>query len=240
MAPLNPLSVRVPATNRLIAALPSKDRARLLANCEEVRLEVPETLVAPGDRIRHVYFPVDRSYISLLIPVDGASSLEVGLVGNEGLFGVSLVLGIERSPLRALVQGGGPALRMSAAAFKRGFRASPALQRLLNRYLYVLMTQLAQSAACTRFHVIEARLARWLLMTQDRAGASQFRVTHAFLAWMLGVRRPGVTKAANALQARGLLTYKHGTVAVLNRRGLEAAACPCYAVDRKLYQSVLG
>ena len=102
------------------------------------------------------------------------------------------------------------------------------------------MTQLAQSAACTRFHVIEARLARWLLMTQDRAGASQFRVTHAFLAWMLGVRRPGVTKAANALQARGLLTYKHGTVTVLNRRGLEVAACPCYAVDRKLYQSVLG
>ncbi len=235
-----PLSVRVPATNRLIAALPSKDRARLLANCEEVDLVFARTLVEPGARIRHVYFPTDRSYISLLIPVDGASALEVGLVGNEGLYGVSLVLGIEVSPLQALVQGSGPALRMSAAAFKREVQASPALQRVLNHYLYVLMTQLAQSAACTRFHVIEARLARWLLMTQDRAGSDRFSITHAFLAWMLGVRRAGVTKAANALQARGLLTYKHGDVWVLNRRGLEAAACPCYTVDRKLYQNVLG
>jgi CRP-like cAMP-binding protein len=129
---------------------------------------------------------------------------------------------------------------VSATAFKRELQASAALQKELNRYLYVLMTQLAQSAACMRFHLIEARLARWLLMTQDRSRTDRFRITHAFLAWMLGVRRAGVTKAARALQARGLLTYKHGNVTVLNRPGLESAACACYQADRTLYRSVLG
>jgi CRP-like cAMP-binding protein len=234
------ISDRVPFTNRLIAALPSKDRARLLASCDDVELEFAHTLVEPGGRIRHVYFPTNGSYISMMIPVDGAAGLEVGLVGNEGMLGVSLVLGIDVSPLRALVQGDGRALRMSATAFKRELQASAALQKELNRYLYVLMTQLAQSAACMRFHLIEARLARWLLMTQDRSRTDRFRITHAFLAWMLGVRRAGVTKAARALQARGLLTYKHGNVTVLNRPGLESAACACYQADRTLYRSVLG
>jgi len=173
---------RVPPTNRLIAALPSKDRARLLATCDDVELVFADILVEPGARIRHVYFPTGRSYISMMVPVDAAAALEVGLVGNEGMLGVSLVLGVDASPLRALVQGAGQALRMSAASFKREFQESTALQRELNHYLYVLIAQLAQSAACVRFHKIEARLARWLLMTQDRSQADRFRITHTFLA----------------------------------------------------------
>jgi CRP-like cAMP-binding protein len=235
------LSDRVPAAeNHLIAALPSKDRARLLASGEEVKLVFGKTLVEPGGRIRHVYFPTDGSYISLLTPVDGASGLEVGLVGNEGLCGVSVLLGSDLSPLRALVQGSGSALRLGAAAFKREARDSPALQRQLNRYLYVLMTQLAQSAACTRFHLIEARLARWLLMTHDRAHSGQFHITHAFLAWMLGVRRASVTEAANALQARRLITYQRGHITVLDRSALEGTACACYRADQKVYRTMLG
>jgi CRP-like cAMP-binding protein len=229
-----------PASNRLIAALPPKDRARLLAACEEVELVFAKTLVEPGDRIRHVYFPTDHSYISMLTPVDGASGLEVGLVGNEGMYGVSLILGSDVSPLRAIVQGSGLALRLSATAFKREFRDSPALQRELNRYLYVLMSQLAQSAACTRFHLIEARLARWLLMTQDRAHASTFHITQEFLALMLGVRRVGVTKAASALQERNLIRYSRGNITVLDRRGLKAASCGCYQADRNSYDRILG
>jgi len=230
---------RVPSTNRLIAALPSKGRARLLARCDDVELVFAHTLFEPGARIRHVYFPTDHSYISMMVPVDRAAGLEVGLVGNEGMLGVSLVLGVDASPLRALVQGAGQALRMSAASFKREFQESTALQRELNHYLYVLIAQLAQSAACVRFHKIEARLARWLLMTQDRSQADRFRITHTFLAWMLGVRRAGVTTAARALQARGLLTYKHGNVTVLNRGGLERTACACYHIDRELYRRML-
>lgn len=238
--PISALADRAPATNRLIAALPRKDRSRLLASCEEVELVFGKALVEPGGRISHVYFPTDGSYISLITPVDGASSLEVGLVGNEGMHGVSLVLGIDVSLLHVLVQGGGRALRMSAAAFKREHRRSPALQRELNRYLYVLMGQLAQTAGCTRYHVVEARLARWLLMTADRAHSDRFRITHVFLAKMLGVQRTGVTEAANALHARGLIGYKRGDIRVLDRRGLEAAACPCYQAYRSTYQRILG
>lgn len=235
------LSDRVPAVgNHLLAALPSKDRVRLLASGEEIELVFGTVLIEPGRRIRHVYFPTNGSYISLLTPVDGATSLEVGLVGNEGMWGVSLMLGTDVSPLHALVQGAGPALRLSAAAFRRVLRDSPKLQLELNRYLYVLMTQLAQSAACTRFHLIEGRLARWILMTQDRARSDRFDITHAFLAWMLGVRRAGVTKAASALQARSLITYKRGNMTVLNRQGLEGTACACYQADQSVYQRMLS
>ena len=230
---------RAVLANRLLGALPSKDRRGLLANCEAIDLAFADVLCQPGERIYHVYFPTD-SYISLVAPIDGCAALEVGMIGNEGMLGITLALGIELSPLHALVQGSGHALRMDAASFHRGLEDSPALRRGLHRYLYVLMSQLAQTAACTRFHVVEARLARWLLMTQDRAHSEKFHLTHEFLGHMLGVRRVGVTKAAGSLQGKGFISYNRGDITIHDRSGLEKASCECYGADERTYERILG
>ena len=230
---------RVPPVNRLLQALPSSDLRRVLADCETVEVAFAEVLYTAGERLSHVYFPIS-SFISLIMPIDDASSLEVGLVGNEGMFGIPLALGVDVSPVRAVVQGAGSALRMSAASFCYELGRSPALQREIDRYVFVHVSQLAQTAGCTRFHVVEARLARWLLMTQDRAHANTFHVTQEFLAFMLGVRRVGVTKAASALQDRKLIRYSRGDITVLDRRGLKAASCGCYKADRASYDRTLS
>jgi len=225
--------------NHLLAALPAAERRQLLAHCEPVELTFGERLCEQGDRIRHVYFPTG-GFISLISSIDGRPRLEVGLVGTEGMLGVSLLVGVNDAPLRALVQGAGPALRIEAADFSRVLKRSPVLRQALMRYLYVLMSQLAQMTACTRFHVVEARLARWLLMTRDRAHSNEFDLTQEFLAYMLGVRRVGITRAARSLQRRKLIRYSRGKMTVLDGRGLERASCGCYTAGGHMYERLLG
>ena len=225
--------------NRLLASLPRRECGRLLASCDPVELRLGVVLVEPEARIRDVYFPTD-SLVSLSIPIDGKNPLEVAMVGNEGMVGAPLILGVNRSALRASVQGAGPAWRMNARTFARELGASVVLRVALQRYLQVRMAQFAQAAACTRFHLIEGRLVRWLLMTQDRAHHHEFRVTHEVLAHMLGVRRVGVTRAANALQQRKLIRYHRGEITILNRAAMEAASCSCYRADLRAYEKLLG
>ncbi len=229
----------VPVLNDILEAFPSKERERFLLGCDPVELRFADILAEPGERIRHVYFPTG-SIIAQITPIDRRVGLGVGMVGNEGMVGIPLILGATTSLLPAVVQNAGSTLRMTAVLFRRELQGSPVLQSLLNRYLYVVMTQLARTAACSHFHVVEARLARWLLMTQDRSHSNQFHVTHKFLACMLGARRVCVTTAALALQNRGLIHYCRGDVTVLDRAGLEDASCACYEVDKADYIWILG
>ena len=226
--------MRVNAANRkvansLLAALSGKNYRRLRSGLEAVELEFGDVLYEAGQTIRHVYFP-GNSLVSLLTVVDQRMALEVGMVGREGMVGVPLALGAQVSPVRALVQGRGTAMRMESARFCREIRRSPQLQRGVHRYANELMAQVSLTAACNRFHVIAARLARWLLMTRDRVRSGEFRLTQEFLAHMLGVRRVGVTQAARSLQARQLIDYNRGSIRILDDKGLEAAACECYAL----------
>jgi len=220
--------------NRLLAAVSRKDRSSILAACETVDLEFGTTICEPEAPIRDVYFPTS-SYISLITPKQGVESLEVGLVGNEGAFGITLILGVDVSLLQGLVQGEGRALRMRAKDFRKAHGSVTSFARVMNAYMYVQVGQIAQSAACGRFHLLEARLARWILMTHDRADADTFRITHTFLGRMLGVRRPGVTEAAGQLQKENLIRYRHGEMQVLNRSALERRACACYEMFNDLY-----
>ncbi|MGD8831262.1 MAG: Crp/Fnr family transcriptional regulator [Pseudomonadales bacterium] len=225
-----------PGVNRLLAALPERDRRHFLAAGDSVPLAGGETLHHSG-RLNRVYFPTS-GFISLRMTVHPGASLEVGLIGNEGACGFELALGIHRSTVRAVVQGSGSALRLTAASFRYQLSASATLARMMDRYVHVHLNQLAQLAVCTRFHVVEERLARWLLMTQDRAHSATFYLTHQLLGSILGVRRVGITKAAGTLQDRGLIEYSRGRITVLNRGGLKAASCSCYDADCSFYEKV--
>ena len=224
---------RAPVGNRLLAALPAEDAAGIGPGIDTVDLAFGEVLCEPGDAVNHVYFPHD-ALVSLLTRVDDHQMIEVGLIGYEGMLGVTLALGLPVSPVRGLVQAAGTAARMKAADFMRELGRNPALQREIYRYSAVLMAQVMQTAACNRFHVVEARLARWLLMTRDRVDSNRFRLTHEFLATMLGVRRVGVTKAAHELQQRKLIDYSRGNIEIQDEAGLEAASCSCYETVKKI------
>lgn len=208
-----------------------------MSACAPVNLDFAEVVVESGDAIPHVYFPTG-GYLSYLRPVDG-HRIEVALAGDEGMFGWSLGVGIATSNVQALVQGAGSALRLSARSFQRQLGLSAPLRRTIGRYAHVLMTQFAQTVACNRFHIVEQRLARWLLMTADRAHGDAFRVTQEFLANMLGVRRAGVNQAAGRLQERGLISYRRGNVLILDRAGLERASCGCYKINLETYSAVM-
>lgn len=213
--------------NHVLAALPHRQYLRMLPALEAVTLSFGDVLYEPGQAIRLVYFPC-ASVVSLLTLVDHHLALEVGMVGREGMVGLPLALGFNVSPFRALVQGAGAAMQMKASHFLKVLPLSPQLQRALQGHTHTLMAQVAQTAACNRFHVVEERLARWLLMTGDRVRSNDFLLTQEFLSHMLGVRRVGVTKAAGQLQKRGLIEYSRGSLHIVDRRGLEAASCSCY------------
>jgi CRP-like cAMP-binding protein len=219
--------------------MPRKARQDLVDACDTVELPMGALLCSPGDVHRHVYFPTS-GYISLITPPGASESLEVGLIGFEGAFGLTVLLDIRTSALVGLTQGSGTALRISAPTFLRRANADAGLRKVLHRYLYVLMAQLAQTAACSRFHQLDARLARWLLMTHDRARGASFYLTHQFLAQMLGVRRAGVTTAARRLQDDRFIAYRRGLIKVLDRKGLEAVACPCYRAVNDTYRRHLA
>jgi CRP-like cAMP-binding protein len=226
---------RRPPSNRVLASLPVKSYQRLRAQLEPVILTFGQVLYEPGGPIRQVYFPVD-CLISLLTAVDKRRTLEVGMVGNEGMAGMPVVLGVDVSGVRALVQGGGNALRMSSMRFRIAFDRDQPLQQALFRYAHALMAQISQTAACNRFHAAEARLARWLLMTRERVGSDDFPLTHEFLAHMLGLRREGVTEAASALKRRKLIDYSRGKIQILDSKGLAASSCSCYQIVNTVYK----
>ena len=215
--------------NRLLATLPKNEYKRLLPKLKTVNLILGDTLYEPGDAIKYVYFPND-SIISLISELSETSGLEVGMVGNEGMAGLGVFMGVNFSSTRALVQGKGTAMRMSSAAVRTEANRLGSLHHLLHRYSHSLLAQVSQTSVCNRFHLVDARLARWLLMTNDRLAANEFPLTQEFLSTMLGVRREGVSKAAGALQASQLIRYSRGVITILNRQGLKAKSCPCYSI----------
>jgi CRP-like cAMP-binding protein len=220
--------------NRLLTALPKGDYKTLSPMLEEIPLVYNEKIYEPSSTIRYVYF-IESGIISLLSGVDEDSTIEVGIVGNEGMAGLPVYLGVKKSSTLAIVQGSGSALRMKSADFVTFSARSPKLQVLMLRYIHSLFTQVSQSAACNRFHLIDERLARWLMMTRDRMGSNEFQITQEFLSNMLGIRREAVNKAAGILQERGLVSYLRGNMKILDRKELERAACTCYKIIKAEY-----
>lgn len=224
--------------NVLIESLPAREREKLLSRCTQVDWQFGDIICEANQVYEYVYFPLG-GFVSLLTLVNGRPALEMALVGNEGMLGANLVLGANKASMQSIVQGTGSALAISAADFHKSLLDCPGLSTMLLRYINVLLQQLAVAGACLHFHSIESRMARWLLMTQDRTHGDRFYLTHAFLAHMLGVRRSSVSLAAEALQKNHLITYSRGNIKVLERNGLRAASCQCYQVMTDLYQRVM-
>ncbi len=229
---MGPKQVAVP--NRILGALPRKEYRKLLAILEPVRLPFGEILYEAHAQIRHVYFP-DDCFVSMLTTVDTDRAAEVGLIGSEGMIGIPMALGVAVSPFRAVVQGGGTAMRLKTGEFRDSFIKSAALKREVFLFTHLLMIQIAQTAACNRFHVVTQRMARWMLMTRDRVNSNEFRITQEFLALMLGVRRVGVSAAMSTLRERELIVYRRGTITILDHEGLVAVACACYKTVKDIY-----
>ena len=231
--------VEAPITNHLLELLPAQERLAVLHHCEAVELEFGVVLCEHRQEYRYLYFPMS-GFISLVTKLSYHKPLEMGVIGNEGMLGVTMVLGVPNVPMQAVVQGKGTAWRIDIVALNQLLPKCPQLRKVLQQYLYILMAQLSQSAACAHFHELEQRLARWLLMSQDRAHSNEFYLTHQFLADMLGVRRSGVTVAAGLMQQNNLIQYSRGKISIINRSLLEKASCECYRSGIHEYQQLLG
>jgi CRP-like cAMP-binding protein len=227
-----------PRQNRLLAALPDAEWARWLPQLEPVDLSLGKVLYESGTKLSHVYFPT-TSIVSLLYVMEDGASAEIAVVGHEGLVGVSLFMGGESTPSRAVVQSAGKGFRLNASLMLQEFnRAGPVLHLLL-RYTQALITQMSQTAVCNRHHSLDQQLCRWLLLSLDRLHSDELVMTQELIANMLGVRREGVTEAAGHLQKAGLIRYQRGHITVLDRHRLEQRACECYAVVKKEYDRLL-
>ena len=226
-----------PKDNRLLAALPDAEWQRWLPELEWVQMPLGEVLYESGGALSHVYFPT-TAIVSLLYVMENGASAEIAVVGHEGLVGISLFMGGESTPSRAVVQSAGEGFRMKAAAIKDVFNHPPVLHLLL-RYTQALITQMAQTAVCNRHHSLDQQLCRWLLLSLDRLKGSELVMTQELIANMLGVRREGVTDSALKLQKAGLIQYSRGRISVLDRPGLESRSCECYAVVKKEYDRLL-
>ncbi len=225
--------------NHLLSNLPAKEYARLLPHLEPVSFALGDVLYESGGYIDNVYFPTD-SIISLLYIMENGSTAEIGVAGFEGAIGIALFMGGDTMPNRAVVQSAGSALRMKAKVMQAEFARGGAFQLSLLRYTQALMTQISQTAVCNRLHSVEQQLCRWLLLSHDRLRSDKLVMTHDLIANMLGVRREGITMAAQKLQEQGLISYVRGTITMLDRQGLEEAVCECYQVVKSEYDRLLG
>jgi CRP-like cAMP-binding protein len=221
-----------PNQNHLLAALPTAEFDRVAANLELVPMRVGESIYEPGGQLQHVYFPT-TAIVSLLYVLESGASAEIAGVGNEGILGISLFMGGNTTPSSAVVQTAGHGYRLPGKLLRAEFNRAGLMRRLLLRYTQALLTQMCQTAACNRHHSIEQQLCRWLLLTLDRLPSNELVMTQELVASALGVRRESITDAAGKLQRAGFLRYRRGHIAVLNRSGLEAGACECYAVVKK-------
>jgi len=228
-----------PTKNRLLAALPREEYERILPRLGHLSFKLGEIVYESGGQMDYIYFPT-TAIISLLYVMENGASAEMGMAGKEGLVGVALFMGGNTMPNRAVVQSAGGAVRMKADALREEFARGGMFQRLLLRYTQALLTQMSQTAVCNRLHEIEQQLCRWLLLSHDRLDSDELVMTQELIANMLGVRREGVTHAAGRLQEGGLISYVRGRIAILDRRGLEAAVCECYGVVKDEYDRLLG